>query len=148
MGPAREGDLGASGWVRPHAHHLRQRNPRRLRRQGHWGSRQSCDSDPDRPRASLSSAFLPTNRNIQDALESADDARYESQQALHSTAAMPIPTKNGCASKRSIAAAFNFIHRGSRRSKEQNREKPKKHETARLLFAPSHRQYCRQPRPR
>ena len=41
-GPCSGGGFRRRGWVRPHAHHLRRRNPRRLRRQGHWGNRPSC----------------------------------------------------------------------------------------------------------
>ena len=34
-GPAREGGFRRRGWDDPHAHHMRQRNPKHLRRQGH-----------------------------------------------------------------------------------------------------------------
>ena len=33
--PAQEGGFRRRGWVHPHAHHVRQRNLKRLRRQGH-----------------------------------------------------------------------------------------------------------------
>ena len=36
-GPAREGGFRPRGWGGPHAHHVRQRNPKHLRSQGHIG---------------------------------------------------------------------------------------------------------------
>ena len=51
--PAQEGGFRPRGWGGPHAHHVRQRNPKHLRRQGHSGKCPSCDSGLDRPRTLL-----------------------------------------------------------------------------------------------